>query len=133
MGGDSRGRGREAGGLVLPKHKGAGWLERALLARGSAVPWRSGVSLAWAPSALRVPAWLGSYVRRGLLSSVSSVLLSVPAERLLADLPDELLETRSWLVDVADRDADEDCRMLAVKALLLLEKLRDRLLPLASP
>ncbi|XP_045318009.1 telomere length regulation protein TEL2 homolog isoform X1 [Leopardus geoffroyi] len=74
-----------------------------------------------------------AYVRRGLLSAVSSVLLSVPAERLLADLPDELLETRSWLADVADRDADEDCRMLAVKALLLLEKLRDRLLPLASP
>lgn len=44
------------------------------------------------PSAL-----LGSYVRRGLLSAVSSVLLSVPAERLLADLPDELLEARSWL------------------------------------
>ena len=85
------------GGLVLPKHEGAGRLERALLARGSAVPRRSGVSLAWAPSALSVPAWLGSYVRRGLLSAVSSVLLSVPAERLLADLPDELLETRSRL------------------------------------
>ena len=40
---------------------------------------------------------LGSYVRQGLLSAVSSVLLSVPAERLLADLPDELLEARSWL------------------------------------
>ncbi|XP_077880975.1 telomere length regulation protein TEL2 homolog isoform X3 [Ictidomys tridecemlineatus] len=38
-----------------------------------------------------------TYVRRGLLSAVSSVLLSVPAERLLEDLPDELLETRSWL------------------------------------
>uniref|UniRef100_G1SDH4 Telomere length regulation protein TEL2 homolog n=1 Tax=Oryctolagus cuniculus TaxID=9986 RepID=G1SDH4_RABIT len=33
----------------------------------------------------------------GLLSAVSSVLLSVPAERLLGDLPDELLEARSWL------------------------------------
>ena len=40
---------------------------------------------------------LGSYVRRGLLSAVSSVLLSVPAEWLLADLLDELLEARSWL------------------------------------
>lgn len=40
---------------------------------------------------------LGSYVRQGLLSAVSSVLLSVPVERLLADLPDELLEARSWL------------------------------------
>lgn len=40
---------------------------------------------------------IGSYVRRGLLSAVSSVLLSVPTERLLGDLPDELLEARSWL------------------------------------
>lgn len=85
------------------------------------------------PSALSTLALLGSYVRRGLLSAVSSVLLSVPAERLLADLPDELLEARPWLADVAEQDADEDCRMLAVRALLLLEKLRDRLLPLASP
>uniref|UniRef100_A0A8B9Z2M5 Telomere length regulation protein TEL2 homolog n=1 Tax=Bos mutus grunniens TaxID=30521 RepID=A0A8B9Z2M5_BOSMU len=74
-----------------------------------------------------------AYVRRGLLSAVSSVLLSVPAEWLLADLLDELLEARSWLADVAEQDADEDCRLLAVKALLLLEKLRDRLLPLSSP
>uniref|UniRef100_A0A8B9YTC2 Telomere length regulation protein TEL2 homolog n=1 Tax=Bos mutus grunniens TaxID=30521 RepID=A0A8B9YTC2_BOSMU len=36
-------------------------------------------------------------------------------------------------LDVAEQDADEDCRLLAVKALLLLEKLRDRLLPLSSP
>ncbi|XP_008144597.2 telomere length regulation protein TEL2 homolog isoform X2 [Eptesicus fuscus] len=74
-----------------------------------------------------------AYVRRGLLSAVSSVLLSVPAERLLEDLPDELLEARSWLADVAEKDPDEDCRMLAVKALLLLEKLKDKLLPLSPP
>ncbi|XP_007453641.1 PREDICTED: telomere length regulation protein TEL2 homolog [Lipotes vexillifer] len=74
-----------------------------------------------------------AYVRQGLLSAVSAVLLSVPAERLLADLLDELLEARSWLGDVAEEDPDEDCRLLAVKALLLLEKLRDKLLPLSSP
>lgn len=74
-----------------------------------------------------------AYVRRGLLSAVSSVLLSVPAERLLTDLPDELLEARSWLADVAEKDPDEDCRMLAMKALLLLEKLKDKLLSLSSP
>ena len=39
----------------------------------------------------------------------------------------------SVFADVAEQDADEDCRLLAVKALLLLEKLRDRLLPLPSP
>lgn len=74
-----------------------------------------------------------TYVRRGLLSAVSSVLLSVPVERLLEDLPDELLEARSWLADVAEKDPDEDCRMLAVKALLLLEKLKDKLLLLSPP
>nr|XP_045730604.1 telomere length regulation protein TEL2 homolog isoform X1 [Mirounga angustirostris]XP_045730605.1 telomere length regulation protein TEL2 homolog isoform X1 [Mirounga angustirostris] len=46
-----------------------------------------------------------AYVRRGLLSAVSSVLLSVPAERLLADLPDELLEARPWLAGAGDRAA----------------------------
>ncbi|XP_067563216.1 telomere length regulation protein TEL2 homolog isoform X2 [Pseudorca crassidens] len=74
-----------------------------------------------------------AYVRQGLLSAVSAVLLSVPAEQLLADLLDELLEARSWLGDVAEKDPDKDCRLLAVKALLLLEKLRDKLLPLSSP
>ncbi|XP_053413822.1 telomere length regulation protein TEL2 homolog isoform X3 [Nycticebus coucang] len=69
-----------------------------------------------------------TYVRRGLLSAISSVLLSVPAQRLLEDMSDELLEARSWLADVAEKDPDEDCRMLAVKALLLLEKLKDKLL-----
>ncbi|NP_001157133.1 telomere length regulation protein TEL2 homolog [Mus musculus] len=73
------------------------------------------------------------YVRRGLLSAVSSVLLSVPTERLLGDLPDELLEARSWLADVAEKDVDEDCRELAVRALLLLERLKDKLLSSSSP
>lgn len=74
-----------------------------------------------------------TYVRRGLLSAVSSVLLSVPTERLLGDLPDELLEARSWLADVAEKDVDEDCRELAMRALLLLERLRDKLLSISSP
>uniref|UniRef100_A0A8C0IGD1 Telomere length regulation protein TEL2 homolog n=1 Tax=Bubo bubo TaxID=30461 RepID=A0A8C0IGD1_BUBBB len=38
-----------------------------------------------------------SYVRQGLLSCISSVLLSVPKERLLEDMTEELLETQSWL------------------------------------
>lgn len=216
-----------------------------MVAHGSAVP-RGGVGSPWpgVPSGLSLLSSLGSYVRRGLLSAVSSVLLSVPAERLLADLPDELLEARSWLagehqaprdgsgphatgsvascvpewvpwrqwylfhpaaslppspqesgayshmgmeqrpllgsevllshgegwagrpgptgacvgrpprektaggwhaqpgdaaavrallVDVAEQDPDEDCRLLAVRALLLLEKLRHTLVPPAPP
>ncbi|XP_037363718.1 telomere length regulation protein TEL2 homolog [Talpa occidentalis] len=73
-----------------------------------------------------------AYVRQGLLTALSSVLLSVPAQRLLGDLPDELLEAGCWLAGVAEEDPDEDCRALALRALLLLERLRDRLLP-ASP
>uniref|UniRef100_A0A8B9DJ24 Telomere length regulation protein TEL2 homolog n=1 Tax=Anser cygnoides TaxID=8845 RepID=A0A8B9DJ24_ANSCY len=38
-----------------------------------------------------------SYVRQGLLSCISSVLLSVPAEHLLNNMTEELLETQSWL------------------------------------
>ncbi|XP_058142682.1 telomere length regulation protein TEL2 homolog isoform X2 [Dasypus novemcinctus] len=74
-----------------------------------------------------------SYVRQGLLCAVSAVLLGVPAERLLEDLLDELLEARSWLADVAKEDPDGDCRRLALQALLLLEKLRDGLLPPPAP
>ncbi|XP_051825365.1 telomere length regulation protein TEL2 homolog [Antechinus flavipes] len=68
-----------------------------------------------------------AYVRQGLLYSISSILWSVPAERLLGDLTDELLETRSWLAAVAENDPDEDCRKLAMQALLLMEKLKDKL------
>ncbi|XP_073070490.1 telomere length regulation protein TEL2 homolog isoform X2 [Manis javanica] len=74
-----------------------------------------------------------AYVRRGLLCAVSSVLLSVPPERLLGDLLGELLEARCWLAGVAEQEPDEDCRMLAMRALLLLEKLKDKLLPCPEP
>uniref|UniRef100_A0A8C4URM6 Telomere length regulation protein TEL2 homolog n=1 Tax=Falco tinnunculus TaxID=100819 RepID=A0A8C4URM6_FALTI len=37
------------------------------------------------------------YVRQGLLSCISSTLLSVPTECLLEDVTEELLETQSWL------------------------------------
>ncbi|KAG8506342.1 Telomere length regulation protein TEL2, partial [Galemys pyrenaicus] len=69
-----------------------------------------------------------AYVRRGLLAAVSSVLLSVPTPCLL-DLLDELLEASCWLAGVAEKDPDEDCQALALKALMLLERLRDRLFP----
>lgn len=36
-------------------------------------------------------------MRQGLLSSVSSTLLSVPARHLLEDMTEELLETQAWL------------------------------------
>uniref|UniRef100_A0A8C3LQP0 Telomere length regulation protein TEL2 homolog n=1 Tax=Chrysolophus pictus TaxID=9089 RepID=A0A8C3LQP0_CHRPC len=68
-----------------------------------------------------------SYVRQGLLSCVSSILLSVPAEHLLQDVTEELLETRSWLEDVAEKDPDGDCRRLALQNLLLMENLKKKL------
>ncbi|KFQ90636.1 Telomere length regulation protein TEL2, partial [Nipponia nippon] len=68
-----------------------------------------------------------SYVRQGLLSCVSSVLLGVPAERLLEDMTEELLETQSWLGDVVEKDPDGDCRRLALQNLLLMENLKKKL------
>ncbi|NXG48815.1 TELO2 protein, partial [Psilopogon haemacephalus] len=73
-----------------------------------------------------------SYVRQGLLSCVSSVLLSVPAEHLLEDMTEELLETQSWLGDVVEKDPDGDCRRLALQNLLLMENLKKKL-PLSLP
>ncbi|KFV53998.1 Telomere length regulation protein TEL2, partial [Gavia stellata] len=68
-----------------------------------------------------------SYVRQGLLSCISSVLLSVPTERLLEDMTEELLETQSWLGDVMEKDPDGDCRRLALQNLLLMENLKKKL------
>ncbi|KFQ04294.1 Telomere length regulation protein TEL2, partial [Leptosomus discolor] len=68
-----------------------------------------------------------SYVRQGLLSCVSSMLLSVPTERLLEDMAEELLETQSWLGDVMEKDPDGDCRRLALQNLLLMENLKKKL------
>uniref|UniRef100_A0A8C8A8S0 Telomere length regulation protein TEL2 homolog n=1 Tax=Otus sunia TaxID=257818 RepID=A0A8C8A8S0_9STRI len=68
-----------------------------------------------------------SYVRQGLLSCISSVLLSVPKEHLLEDMTEELLETQSWLGDVAEKDPDGDCRRLALQNLLLMENLKKKL------
>ncbi|NXP51226.1 TELO2 protein, partial [Heliornis fulica] len=68
-----------------------------------------------------------AYVRQGLLSSISSVLLSVPTERLLEDMTEELLETQSWLGDVVEKDPDGDCRRMALQNLLLMENLKKKL------
>ncbi|NXN12622.1 TELO2 protein, partial [Indicator maculatus] len=67
------------------------------------------------------------YVRQGLLSCVSSLLLSVPAERLLEDMTEELLEAQAWLGDVVEKDPDGDCRRLALHNLLLMENLKKKL------
>ncbi|NXK49045.1 TELO2 protein, partial [Chauna torquata] len=68
-----------------------------------------------------------SYVRQGLLSCISSMLLSVPAECLLENMTEELLETQSWLEDVVEKDPDGDCRRLALQNLLLMENLKKKL------
>uniref|UniRef100_A0A8C3XGT9 Telomere length regulation protein TEL2 homolog n=1 Tax=Cyanoderma ruficeps TaxID=181631 RepID=A0A8C3XGT9_9PASS len=68
-----------------------------------------------------------SYVRQGLLSCISSLLLSVPMDRILADMTEELLETQSWLGDVMEKDPDGDCRRLALQNLLLMENLKKKL------
>ncbi|NWI22209.1 TELO2 protein, partial [Sula dactylatra] len=68
-----------------------------------------------------------SYVRQGLLSCISSVLLSVPTDCLLEDMTEELLEAQSWLGDVVEKDPDGDCRRLALQNLLLMENLKKKL------
>ncbi|NWI18713.1 TELO2 protein, partial [Crypturellus soui] len=68
-----------------------------------------------------------SYVRQGLLSCISSILLSVPAAHLLEDVAELLLETRCWLADVVEKDPDGDCRGLALQNLLLMENLKKKL------
>ncbi|XP_007937836.1 telomere length regulation protein TEL2 homolog [Orycteropus afer afer] len=74
-----------------------------------------------------------AYVRQGLLSAIASILLSIPKGQLLGGLAEELLEARAWLAGVAEEDPDGDCRALAVRALLLTEKLRDSFLPSLCP
>lgn len=61
-------------------------------------------------------------VRRGVLFAVCSVFLSMPSQKLLVDLSDRVLETRTWLADVAEEDPDADCRSLAIQSLVLLDK-----------
>lgn len=67
------------------------------------------------------------FVRQGLLFCVSTILLSVPWERLMSDMAEEVLEMKCWLADVTETDADEDCRRLAMSGLLLMEKSRTNL------
>ncbi|XP_016314295.1 telomere length regulation protein TEL2 homolog [Sinocyclocheilus anshuiensis] len=61
-------------------------------------------------------------VRRGVMFAVCAVFLSMPAENLLTELGDDLMETRAWLADVAENECDADCRSLAVQSFMLLDK-----------
>ncbi|OCT64310.1 telomere length regulation protein TEL2 homolog isoform X2 [Xenopus laevis] len=70
---------------------------------------------------------IDAFVRQGLLFCISTVLLSVPWERLMTDMAEEVMETQSWLADVAERDSDDDCRRLALNGLFLMEKLRNNI------
>ncbi|XP_053550214.1 telomere length regulation protein TEL2 homolog [Bombina bombina] len=70
---------------------------------------------------------IDSFVRQGLLFCISTVLLSVPWERLMTDMSEEVLEMQCWLADVAEKDPDDDCRRLALNGLVLMEKLRNNI------
>ncbi|KAM8960406.1 telomere length regulation protein TEL2 homolog [Pelodytes ibericus] len=65
-----------------------------------------------------------AYVRQGLLFCVSTVLLSVPWERLMTDMSQDILETQHWLADITQNDTNEDTRSAALNSLLLMEKMR---------
>ncbi|KAK7919730.1 hypothetical protein WMY93_011014 [Mugilogobius chulae] len=58
-------------------------------------------------------------VRRGVLFAVCSVFLSMPSQNLLLELGDSFLKQE---LDVAERDADSDCRSLALQCLVHLDK-----------
>uniref|UniRef100_A0AAY4BGI7 Telomere length regulation protein TEL2 homolog n=1 Tax=Denticeps clupeoides TaxID=299321 RepID=A0AAY4BGI7_9TELE len=61
-------------------------------------------------------------VRRGVLVCVCAVFMSMPSQNLLIELNEDVLDTRTWLADVAETDVDADCRSLAVQSLVLLDK-----------
>ncbi|XP_073409663.1 telomere length regulation protein TEL2 homolog [Dendrobates tinctorius] len=66
-------------------------------------------------------------VRQGLLFCVSTILLSVPWERIMTDMSEEVLELKRWLEDLIETDASEDCQRLAMSGLLLMEKFQSSL------
>ncbi|XP_068098814.1 telomere length regulation protein TEL2 homolog [Hyperolius riggenbachi] len=70
-----------------------------------------------------------SFVRQGLLFCFSTILLSVPWERLMTDMAEEVLEIKCWVEDVADKDTDDDCRRVAVNGLILMDKLKNNFQP----
>ncbi|XP_033117769.1 telomere length regulation protein TEL2 homolog [Anneissia japonica] len=61
------------------------------------------------------------FVRRGLLFSLSMVLLTVPSFILVSEMQDELMECRYWLQDILCKDTDVESCKLAAKAGELLD------------
>ncbi|XP_072273765.1 telomere length regulation protein TEL2 homolog isoform X2 [Pyxicephalus adspersus] len=64
------------------------------------------------------------FVRQGLIFCVCTVLLTVSWDRLLIDMGDLVMEMKSWLSDLVEKDPDEDCSRLAANGLLLIDHIR---------
>ncbi|CAH1794474.1 unnamed protein product [Owenia fusiformis] len=62
-------------------------------------------------------------VRQGLLFALSMMLLSIPGFVLMADLQSEISETKEWLEDLVDKDPDNECKKLAIQALVLMQNI----------
>ena len=60
-------------------------------------------------------------VRRALLFAVCMVLLAVPSYLLVSDLQADIAEVKAWLAEVVEGDVDEECKRMALQALILLE------------
>ncbi|KAK2165695.1 hypothetical protein LSH36_46g03012 [Paralvinella palmiformis] len=61
-------------------------------------------------------------VRQSLLFVISMMLLAVPSHMLLSELPTEMVDMKNWLEDVIEKDNDNDCKQLAIQAMVLLTK-----------
>jgi len=50
------------------------------------------------------------------------IVLHVPSFSLITELQCELFESRDWLKDVLDNDANTECQRLAASCIMLMEK-----------
>ncbi|KAL8573677.1 hypothetical protein ACOMHN_007230 [Nucella lapillus] len=60
-------------------------------------------------------------VRQAVLVATSIVLLVVPSHCLLTDLQVDIMETKAWLEETAEKEVNAECRELAAQGLGLLE------------
>ncbi|ESO81979.1 hypothetical protein LOTGIDRAFT_135529 [Lottia gigantea] len=62
-----------------------------------------------------------SSVRQAILFSTSMIILVLPSYCIMSELQGEMMETKSWLEDIVDKDPDTECKKMALQALVLLQ------------
>jgi len=61
-------------------------------------------------------------IRQSIIYALSMIVLHVPSFSLITELQCELFESRDWLKDVLDNDANTECQRLAASCIMLMEK-----------